>query len=70
MMVCGSQDDAIVDRNELQGWKTYLKEDDILWECPQGHHFFHYFYPEKVSRQILKFWHCLEKQNGLLTTVN
>jgi pimeloyl-ACP methyl ester carboxylesterase len=65
LMICGSEDDSIVDRHELRGWKTYLKEDDILWECPQGHHFFQYFYPEKVSRQIIKFWHNLEKEDSM-----
>ena len=56
LMVCGSNDDTIVDRNSLRRWYGYFKEGDILWECPQGHHFFHYFYPQEVSRQILRFW--------------
>lgn len=56
MMVCGSRDDTIVDRNALAGWQNWFSPSDRLWECPQGNHFFHYFYPEKVSRQILKFW--------------
>ncbi len=56
LMVCGSQNDTIVDPNSLKRWYGYFKEEDILWECPQGHHFFHYFYPQEVSRQILRFW--------------
>ena len=56
LMVCGSKNDSIIDRNALRGWYGYFKEEDILWECPQGNHFFHYFYPQEVSRQILKFW--------------
>ncbi|MDJ0679866.1 MAG: alpha/beta hydrolase [Xenococcaceae cyanobacterium MO_167.B52] len=56
LMVCGSQNDSIVDPNALKGWYGYFKEDDVLWECEQGNHFFHYFYPQKVSREILKFW--------------
>ena len=56
LMVCGSNNDTIVDRNSLKRWYGYFKEGDILWECPQGHHFFHYFYPQEVSRQILRFW--------------
>lgn len=56
LLVCGSKDDSIIDRNALNGWYGYFKEGDRLWECAQGNHFFHYFYPQEVSRQILKFW--------------
>ncbi|MGB7444281.1 MAG: alpha/beta hydrolase, partial [Coleofasciculaceae cyanobacterium] len=60
LMVCGSQDDFIIPPNTLRGWWTLMKEGDRLWECPQGHHFFHYFYPQMVSKEILKFWKLLE----------
>lgn len=56
LLVCGSQEDVIVERTALQGWQKYLKPGDRLWLCPQGPHFFHAFYPQKVGRQILKFW--------------
>jgi len=59
LMVCGSQDDLIVDSYSLQGWKDYFKEGDRLWEHPWGHHFFHYFYPQEVTRAIFKFWKSL-----------
>ena len=59
LMVCGSQNDAIVDINSLRGWQNYLKPEDILWEHPLGHHFFHYFYPQESGRQILKFWNFM-----------
>ena len=59
LMVCGSRDDVIVDPNSLYGWQTWLKDGDRLWECPQGHHFFHYFHPQKVGRQVLRFWKSL-----------
>jgi pimeloyl-ACP methyl ester carboxylesterase len=62
LMVCGSTDDAIVDRNALRGWQNYLKPNDILWEFPQGNHFFHYFYPQEVSRKIIKFWQEIEEK--------
>lgn len=58
-MVCGSQDDLIVDRAALEAWQTYFKEGDRLWECVYGHHFFHYYQPQPVGRQILKFWQSL-----------
>lgn len=56
LMVCGSQDDWVIDPNLLQGWQTWLKAGDRLWECPQGRYFFHYFHPQRVSEQILDFW--------------
>ena len=56
LMVCGSKNDRIIDHNALRGWYGYFKEGDILWESPQGNHFFHYFYPQEVSQQILQFW--------------
>ncbi|MEM8676569.1 MAG: alpha/beta fold hydrolase [Cyanobacteria bacterium P01_G01_bin.67] len=56
MMVCGSENDSIVDRSALSGWTDYLKEDDVLWTTPAGHHFFHYFFPDYTGRKIIKFW--------------
>ena len=61
LMVCGSQDDVIVDSRALLGWQAYLKKSDRLWQISQGHHFFHYFHPHKVGRQIIKFWQSLPK---------
>ena len=63
LMVCGSLNDTICDLNSLRGWQKYLKSEDILWECPQGNHFFHYFYPQEVSRQILKFWRIVANKD-------
>ena len=60
MMVCGSNNDGIVDRNALQGWSDYLKADDVLWTTAEGHHFFHYFFPEYTGRKIIKFWQNVE----------
>ncbi len=62
LMVCGSQDDLIVDPNALDGWQKYLKEGDRLWKCEEGHHFFYYFYPEQVGEAILEFWNSLAIQ--------
>jgi len=56
MMVCGSENDGICDRSNLQGWSDYLKGDDILWTSPEGYHFFHYFFPECTGRKVIKFW--------------
>ena len=60
MMTCGSENDGIIDLSALQGWSEYLKDDDILWTSPWGHHFFHYFFPEYTGRKIIKFWQNVE----------
>lgn len=52
LMICGSENDGIVDRFALDRWTSYLKDDDVLWINAQGHHFFHYFFPEQTGRQI------------------
>lgn len=62
-MVCGSDNDGIVDRNALQGWSDYLKADDVLWTIAEGHHFFHYFFPEYTGRKIIKFWQNIEAKS-------
>ncbi|NEP40096.1 MAG: alpha/beta hydrolase [Okeania sp. SIO2H7] len=63
LMVCGSQDDFVVDPHSLQGWQFYLKKSDRIWQCPQGRHFFHCFYPQLVGEQIMDFWQELEREN-------
>jgi hypothetical protein len=67
-MVCGSQDDVVVDPNLLQGWQPWLKSGDRLWQCPNGRYFFHYFHPQQVSQQIVDFWSSLDSSNS--STVN
>ena len=34
MMVCGSDNDGIVDLSALDGWQDYLKDNDLLWTHP------------------------------------
>lgn len=68
MMVCGSENDGIVDPSSLQGWTDYLKEEDILWTTPYGHHFFHYFFPEYTGRKIIKFWQQVDRQSTAISS--
>ncbi|MBE9207659.1 alpha/beta fold hydrolase [Nostoc sp. LEGE 06077] len=56
MMICGSKNDPIVNSSVLKKWLNNLKPEDDLWEFSKGHHFFHYFYPQPVGEQMLKFW--------------
>jgi pimeloyl-ACP methyl ester carboxylesterase len=62
-LVCGSKDDIIITPHELQGWRDWLGAGDRIWKCPQGRHFFHYFHPQMVTRQILNFWASLPPEN-------
>jgi pimeloyl-ACP methyl ester carboxylesterase len=56
LLVCGGQNDIVIDPNQLQGWRDWLKPSDRLWQCPSGHYFFHYSQPRQVGRQIFDFW--------------
>ena len=56
LMICGCKTDPVVDPISLTGWLTWLKQEDYLWECPEGRYFFHYFYPQQVAEQVLDFW--------------
>jgi pimeloyl-ACP methyl ester carboxylesterase len=56
LMVCGSEDDAVVDPVQIQGWQPWLKPGDRLWQCPGGRHFFHAAHPDVVAQEVLKFW--------------
>ena len=60
LMVCGSEDDVIVDDQELQGWRSMLKTGDRVVQVPQGGHFFHHFYPQLVQDKIINFWSEME----------
>jgi pimeloyl-ACP methyl ester carboxylesterase len=57
LMVCGSQDDIVIDPNLLKGWQPWLKQGDRLWQCSEGRYFFHYFQHQEVGENIIDFWH-------------
>lgn len=68
LMVCASGNDQIIDRNTFYGWLNYLKKVDVLWECPQGHHFFHYFCPQEVSTEVIKFWYSIDQSSNRISS--
>ncbi|MBE9043800.1 alpha/beta fold hydrolase [Pleurocapsales cyanobacterium LEGE 10410] len=68
MMICGSDNDGIVDRPALDRWSDCLKDDDVLWTHPFGHHFFHYFFPEPTGRQIIKFWQRVDARSTMISS--
>ncbi len=60
LLVCGSKTDPVVHPPVLQEWLPYFKGGDRLWQCPDGRHFFHYFHPQMVGEQLLRFWGSLD----------
>jgi pimeloyl-ACP methyl ester carboxylesterase len=62
LLVCGSQTDFVVTPPLLKRWVNFFKPGDTLWQCPDGHHFFHHSRSELVVPQILKFWAQTQKR--------
>jgi pimeloyl-ACP methyl ester carboxylesterase len=73
LFVGGSQDDMVVDPQQIAGWRRWgvgVDSSSLLqpcpaqlnriWKCATGRHFFHYFYPTLVGEQILNFWTQLQ----------
>jgi len=56
LMVCGGENDSIIDPHQIQGWQPWLKPEDRIWTCPEGRHFFHATFPQQVASQIISFW--------------
>jgi pimeloyl-ACP methyl ester carboxylesterase len=75
LLICGSQDDAIIDRSLLDGWRSQFSEPGMtgrrqeIWTSPSGRHFFHYFNPEKTQRQIWQFWQSIQASSPVLAKV-
>lgn len=55
LMVCCAQDDIVIDPTLQEDWQPWLKQNDQLWQYPRGRYFFHYFYPEAVTKAIAHF---------------
>ena len=67
LMIIGSVEDQIVPWSEIAKWKTKLKSTDMLWQCPTGEHFFHYFQPQLIGEKLLEFW---SQKEQLILAVN
>jgi pimeloyl-ACP methyl ester carboxylesterase len=61
LLVCGGEDDAIVDPTQLEGWRPWLTEGDRM-ACFPGRHFFPAAQPQPVANQILSFWGTLHQR--------
>ncbi len=62
LFIGGSRDDMVISTYQLNAWKPWLKSGDMLWECSQGRHFFHYMNSELVGEKITNFWQSLERK--------
>jgi len=62
IFACGSADDVVVGSDTLERWRQWLSPDqqDAVWQCPSGKHFFHYFHANQVCRAMVNFWRSLE----------
>jgi pimeloyl-ACP methyl ester carboxylesterase len=60
LLVCGGENDAVVDPNQIRGWQPWLKAGDRTALFP-GRHFFHATSPQRVADQILSFWGTTER---------
>lgn len=75
LLVCGAQDDVIIDPNLLNGWRSHLEQPNPssaaqdIWRCPSGRYFFHYFYPEQTQQRILKFWQNVSHPQTALVSI-
>lgn len=59
-LVCGGEEDVIVDPVQMQRWDPWLKAGDRRWSCPKGRHFFHHHHAADVAHQIVDFWQSLQ----------
>jgi pimeloyl-ACP methyl ester carboxylesterase len=65
LLLCSSKTDFVVSPLVMRRWLKFLKKGDRLWECRGGRHFFHYFYPQQVGEEILKFWYSLSRNQTI-----
>ncbi len=66
LLLCSSKTDFVVSPIMMRRWSKFLKKGDRLWECKDGRHFFHHFYPETVGEEILNFWLSIHSRQPIL----
>ncbi|MEM8804898.1 MAG: alpha/beta hydrolase [Cyanobacteria bacterium P01_G01_bin.38] len=65
LLICFGEQDGIVGGSMQDQWQPFLKPEDRLWHCPQGHHFFHFDHPKRVANAIRDYWHSAVLQPPL-----
>lgn len=66
LLVCRGAHDAVADA--VERWHPWLKPQDSIWSCPNGHHFFHFDQPHLVETAILNHWQQVEQLDSPLAT--
>jgi pimeloyl-ACP methyl ester carboxylesterase len=56
LLICSATEDPIVHLSAVVDWNKWLKPEDELFWVSGKMHFFHYFYPERLSNRIQEFW--------------
>jgi pimeloyl-ACP methyl ester carboxylesterase len=69
LLVCGGEQDAVVDPTQIRSWQPWLKESDRIALFP-GRHFFHAVHPHRVASQILSFWDVAGAEEGVAPVLN
>ncbi|MEL6321920.1 MAG: alpha/beta hydrolase [Cyanobacteria bacterium J06626_14] len=65
LLVCHGESDMIINSNAQIQWNQWLKPGDRRWTCPEGHHFFHYDDPTRVSQVIVDFWQHISPSSSM-----
>ena len=52
LLVCNGEHDSIIQAQKAVLWRKCMKPGDRIWQCPKGHHFFHFHQAESTAKVI------------------
>ncbi|NEO87241.1 MAG: alpha/beta hydrolase [Spirulina sp. SIO3F2] len=64
LAIVGRQDQILTPLGNAQ--LPWLKASDRLYLCPEGRHFCHYEYPQRIAQEIGEFWMAVEPTMTLI----
>jgi hypothetical protein len=64
LLICSRKTEFVVSPIVMRRWSKFIKKGYQLWECQDGRHFFHHFYPEPAGEKILIFWPSLHSRQA------
>ena len=62
LLICNGADDEITVSSQDKPWQKWLKSGDLLWHCPDGRYFFHFYHYQTVAKTISNYWAQLPNQ--------
>ena len=62
LLICNGDDDEITVPSQNNPWQKWLKSGDLLWHCPEGQYFFHFYHYQTVAKTISNYWAQLPSQ--------